>query len=260
MSTTTVRNITVKSSQGRDNFTFQFAGETLAELKTILKKEGYNVDSMKIIESVNRTTLEHPTAKIPTVDFRLHLYPKATKGGGKKAVKEAVPRSQLYAKIKVALGSNKDKADKLFNEGQNFTRKKTEILNELVAKWEKKHGVIIISVDPVLDTFEAESKVGDTPKKARATAKAVAGIVDDLHANATKEELAKAEKSTPAVTIKTSIQILKGISDHENQVLIEEAITKLEKALIVKPTLSEQELATKEHQELLAGLEGVSRY
>ena len=251
MSTTTsVRNITVKSSQGRDNFVFQFAGETLAELKVALKKEGYNVDSMKLIESVNRTTLEHPTAKIPTVDFRLHLYPKATKGGA-KSKKEITPRPQLYAKVKIALANNKDKADKHFNEGQNFTRKKTEDLDLLVSKWEKKHGVIDITLSPV-----SEEKT----KKSRSSAKAVSDAVDTLEEYIGKEEAKMAKEATPTTTIKTAIELLKGISNHENQVLIEEAITKLGKALLTKPTPTEEELAAKEHDELFGGLEGVKRY
>lgn len=261
-----VRRILIKSSQGKDNHTIEFSGTTKKELVQVLLKEGYNANSMKIIESVNRTTLEHDTALVPLVDHRIHLYPHKTKGGAKKAKKVIRTRTELYAIVKSAFATDEKAADKMFNSGKNFTRKNSEELDELATKWIKKHGA---PSDVKEAPVESTETIAKPAKKSRTKATVISEVVGGLAENAKAQEEPKdvvqelpqyEQPATPEAVIETAVGLLKTITGHENQVLIEEAITKLGKALIKKPTLTEAEIAQKEHDELFDGLQGVSRY
>jgi hypothetical protein len=237
--------MTIFCSQGRNNYPITIKkGLVWEDVKKIVKSHGYNVDSMKAIESTRKGVLEHPKAVIPTENFRLHLYPIKSKGGAKKV---EYSRAEINAQIKGYLSTGGTKAEAHFNSGSNYTRKKSEELIPLLEKWAKKHG--------------PAPEVTDTPKKKTVKAKkevseekveAIGGVVESL-AQQAKETVA----DTPAMAIKTSIHLLRGISGHENQVDIEQAITLLNKALILKPTPSEQELIDKEHRELASGLQGI---
>lgn len=245
--TTKTRIITVYSSQGKNGFSFSFTGIYWEELKPILKNHGYNVDSMRVIENTRKGVLEHPKAMIPEVDFNLHLYPKATKGGAKKSI-VLLSRGDITTSIKKHIAVHGDKAKKHFSEDKSYTNKTTEELDKLLTKWEKKHG----SAPDV--TLEPTRK--RTAKKS--TEEVEHEAIPEGKAEAIGELLSPL--TTPKTRIESAVQLLKGISGHENQVNIEKAITELQKALIEKPTPSQEELLRKEHEELASGLEGISRY
>jgi hypothetical protein len=242
--------MTIFCSQGRNNYPITIKKGLLWEdAKKIVKSHGYNVDTMKAIESTRKGVLEHPKAVLPTENFRLHLYPFKSKGGV-KAKKSEYSRAEINAQIKGYLSTGGAKADAHFNSDVNYTRKKSEELIPLIEKWAKKHGPAPEITDaPKKRTVKAKVKEEVSEEKAEA----IGGVVGSL-AQQAKEYVA----DTPAMAIKTSIHLLRGISGHENQVDIEQAITLLGKALILKPTPSEQELIDKEHKELASGLQGIN--
>lgn len=270
---TVSRDITIFSGQGKNNYTINFSGVTTKDLRDVLRKEGYNIDSMKIVESVNRSTLESPTSLVPTVNHRIHLYPKSTKGGAtKKAAKKAAPkkaakkvakakkvvrtRKELYAAVKNAFAMGNKKADAFFNTGSNFTRKKSDELEELVIKWEKKYGVHTGGNEASLPVPEPKdvhvTMPADKPagkRKASVKATAVADVVDSV-----ADHLA-----TPNGRITSALTVLAEVKEHENQPHVDTAKGHLNKALQPKETFTEPQ-GNSEHAEIAKGLEGIRSY
>lgn len=241
--------MTVFSSQGKNNNKINIKRGLLWEdVKKILKDNGYNIDSMRAIENTRKAVLEHPKAIVPDQDFNLHLYPFKSKGGAKKdKVTALLPRTDVCAAIKKHIAGHGDKAKKFFSEDKSYTNKSTEELNTLLTKWEKKHGP---APDVTLPAKKVKATAKDTVTQEQS--EAISDVVGSL------EKHAEVKDTNPSAVIRGAIVLLGSISNHENQVLIEEAITKLNKALILKPTPTEEEKLKQEHQELLAGLSNVN--
>jgi hypothetical protein len=247
------RDITIFSSQGKNNYKISFTGSHWGELKARLKQEGYNVDSMKCIENIRKSVLEHPKAVLPATNFNLHLYPQKTKGGAS--------RQEVYAKIKAALALDANKAQKFFNGDQNYTRKKTDELEALVAKYEKKNGVIAVGETTPVASEAKAAKISKPSKKKEKTVKGqvkaenngVADVVESVKTH-------KVTEATPNDLISESINMLKTIKGHLNQGHIEEAISKLQIAITPKPVKTEEELGLEEHDELMKDLTGIAHY
>lgn len=119
------RTITIVSTRGEKK-KIEFAGNEWSDLKKIIQKEGYNLDNMKCVESVNRTTLEHPQAVVPAGNFNLFLMPVKSKSGA------GLSRSELYNKIKEFSAKNESAAKEHFG---NYTQKKTSDLEQLVESY-----------------------------------------------------------------------------------------------------------------------------
>lgn len=238
--------MTIYSSQGKNGNPIPInKGILWEDVKKILRSNGYNIDTMRAVENIRKTTLENPKALIPDTNFNLHLYPKQSKGGAKKEKPTLRPRKELCETIKKHIAVFGDKAKDFFSDVKSYTNKTTEELDTLTTKWEKKHGTVTDVELPVKKKRATKHKETDTVSQEKK--EAVSGLVAGL---AERLESPKAEEHTPAMAIKTSISLLRGITGHENQSSIEQAITQLEKALILKPTPTEQELLAKEHEEL----------
>lgn len=260
MSTETVTaqqlSILVKSSQGKPKLRIEVPATFLWEdLKARLVKEGYNMDSLEAVNNINNLSFNHPKGKLPDTDFNLYLFPRETKGG------MAMSRTEAYAKVKayMALG---DKAVAFFNEGKNFTTKKTDELEVLIGKWEKKHGTAIGDVTPADKKSKATVKPSQqaslTPKpaKVKASKKATGNVADVVNSVAA----AKADcPEVPAATLETTLVFLRGITGHENQDHINSAAKSVELALKPKPTKSEDEILAEEEAFFKSGLRGIKK-
>jgi hypothetical protein len=84
------RKIIVYSTRGGQKRTFDTDVETWGDLKNLISESDLNFefDRLQAAESVNKTTLEHPEAKLPEGDFVLMLKPKDTKAGSDLSFKE----------------------------------------------------------------------------------------------------------------------------------------------------------------------------
>ena len=248
--------ITIHSSQGQNGKKITTMGNTpYGDLVSLLKKEGYNMNNVKVVNARNKMNFEHPKALIPNENFNLHIFPNETKGG-------SLSRSELYTKVKgyMALG---EKAVKFFNDGQNFTRKSSTELETLVNKWEKKHGTGVGNVTSADKASKAAVKPSQTkaltPKvkkeRVKGTAKTDVNVADVV------ASVAESKEACPELnyTIEGTKDFLKTIVGHENQDKINQAVNLLEQALIPKPTKSEMELLREEHDDLYSGLSGVKR-
>lgn len=126
------RTITVYSSQGKNNNPIQFTGSTWGELKQVLRQNGYNIDEMTAIESLNRHELSLDNASIAEQDFYLHLHPVETKSGAK-----ATPlptKKALIEEIK-AVSEGNEEATAFF---KGYSKLSAEELNDQLKKWNKK--------------------------------------------------------------------------------------------------------------------------
>jgi hypothetical protein len=250
MSTDTLQDeiiMTVYSSQGKNQNRIRIKkGLLWGDAKKIVRTNGYNIDSMKAIEGTRKGVLEHPKALLPDHDFSLHLYPVKSKGGSKKDKVVTRPRKELVEAIKKHIAGHGEKAKNFFSGDKSYTNTSTEELDVLLTKWEKKHGEA-----PDVEVPVSKKKSKSVKAVSEEKSEAISGVVDSL--------AQQSEARTPAMIIRTSIRLLRDITGHENQTDIEQAITYLDKALITKPTPTEQELLAREHAELAEGLEGIIR-
>jgi hypothetical protein len=240
--------VTVKSSQGKPKAVLTIgSGSVWKDLKALLQKEGYNMDSLEAVNSFDNNSYNHPEGKLPNQDFRLYLFPRQTKGG------MALTRSEAYTKVKgyLLLG---EKAVAHFNEGKNYTTKKTDELEVLINKWEKKHG----------------TAVGQTPADKKSTAKVKPSQTAALTPKPKKERVKGAAQGTtapaviapqncPEITIESATAFLAGITGHENQEHIYAAVKSLGRAMQPKPTKSEDEIMAEEEAFLKSGLTGIKK-
>jgi len=126
---TAPRKITIVSTVGEKKKTIEFEGNKWKDLKKALQDSyGYNLNNMKCVESVNRHTLEHPDADLPTRDFNLFLMPGRSKSGGE--------RSEVYARIKQHIERDGDSAKNHFSRNGNYTQVGTETLKQLLEEYE----------------------------------------------------------------------------------------------------------------------------
>ncbi len=126
------RTVTVYSSQGKNNNPIEFTGSTWKELKDVLRKNGYNIDEMTAIESLNRHELSLDNAAIAEQDFYLHLHPVETKSGAKAA--PLPTKKALIEEIK-AVSEGNEEATAFF---KGYSKLGAEELNDQLKKWNKK--------------------------------------------------------------------------------------------------------------------------
>lgn len=125
------RTVTVYSSQGKNNNPIEFTGSTWKELKDVLRKNGYNIDEMTAIESLNRHELSLDNAVIAEQDFYLHLHPVETKSGAKAPLPT---KKALIEEIK-AVSEGNEEATAFF---KGYSKKTAEELNDELKKWNRK--------------------------------------------------------------------------------------------------------------------------
>lgn len=248
------RIIRVMSSQGVNNNKLTVnEGIQWAELKTILKSNGYNIDSMKAVESTKRTTLEHEQAVVPDGNFSLFLYPLETKSG-------AASRSDLYASVKAFVARDGDQAKNFFNEGKNFTQKSSDDLDVLVTDYEAQYGAIKGSKGGASKSkTPAKAAPAKTApaKKVKAAAKTKApkeDVGDTAVVGAAVDLLATTDEDV----INNAINLLSPIKDYRHQDIVEQAIDLL-KASLAEPEEDISDLEA-EYNSIRSGLKGVKKY
>ena len=135
--------------------------KTRGELKPLLKREGYDLNSLLAAESINRADLVNDLAVLPEGPFRVFLRPKQTKSGAD------LPYKEVRAKVQELIASDGDVAKAHFNEGKNYTTKKGDELNVLLNSY--RGGSVTTSsakAEPKKEAVKAEEKA--SPKASEA--------------------------------------------------------------------------------------------
>ena len=156
-----VREIVAYATKGGKIAKINTAVKTWGELKPLLKREGYDLNSLLAAESINRADLVNDLAVLPEGPFRVFLRPKQTKSGAD------LPYKEVRAKVQELIASDGDVAKAHFNEGKNYTTKKGDELNVLLNSY--KGGSVTTSsakAEPKKEAVKAEEKA--SPKASEA--------------------------------------------------------------------------------------------
>ena len=154
---TAVREIVAYATKGGKIAKINSDVKTWGELKPLLKREGYDLNSLLAAENINRADLVNDLAVLPEGPFRVFLRPKQTKSGAD------LPYKEVRAKVQELIASDGDVAKTHFNEGKNYTTKKGDELNVLLNSY--KGGSVTTS------SAKAEPKK-EEPKAPKAEEKA----------------------------------------------------------------------------------------
>ena len=154
---TAVREIVAYATKGGKIAKINSDVKTWGELRPLLKREGYDLNSLLAAESINRADLVNDLAVLPEGPFRVFLRPKQTKSGAD------LPYKEVRAKVQELIASDGDVAKAHFNEGKNYTTKKGDELNVLLNSY--KGGSVTTS------SAKAEPKK-EEPKAPKAEEKA----------------------------------------------------------------------------------------
>lgn len=131
-----VRKVTVYSTKGQKRTELNTSATTWGELRQEVVSAGYDMDSLTALENVNRTTLEHSGATLPSGEFTLFLKPQKTKSG---AYYEDLSFSELRNVMLNSTGC-KDYMENKY--GKNWTRLSTEELVDGLSAWEYDGGEV----------------------------------------------------------------------------------------------------------------------
>ena len=129
-----VREIVAYATKGGKIAKINSDVKTWGELKPLLKREGYDLNSLLAAESINRADLVNDLAVLPEGPFRVFLRPKQTKSGAD------LPYKEVRAQVQELIASDGDVAKAHFNEGKNYTTKKGDELNVLLNSYKGGSG------------------------------------------------------------------------------------------------------------------------
>lgn len=156
-----VREIVAYATKGGKIAKINTAVKTWGELKPLLKREGYDLNSLLAAESINRADLVNDLAVLPEGPFRVFLRPKQTKSGAD------LPYKEVRAKVQELIASDGDVAKAHFNEGKNYTTKKGDELNVLLNSYKGGSGTTSSAkAEPKKEAVKAEEKA--SPKASEA--------------------------------------------------------------------------------------------
>ena len=166
-----VREIVAYATKGGKIAKINSDVKTWGELKPLLKREGYDLNSLLAAESINRADLVNDLAVLPEGPFRVFLRPKQTKSGAD------LPYKEVRAKVQELIASDGDVAKAHFNEGKNYTTKKGDELNVLLNSY--KGGSVTTSsakAEPKKEAVKAEEKA--SPKASEAQEVSEEGCIE----------------------------------------------------------------------------------
>lgn len=128
------REITVVATKGGRIEKINTNVSTWGELRALIQ-DNYDLQNLKAVENINKTTLEHIDAVLPEGNFRLFLRPSKTKSGASSPDFS----SMSFAEMKEFIKANED-AKSYLNEtaklsGRNWTQLKTEERREALIEW-----------------------------------------------------------------------------------------------------------------------------
>ena len=193
-----VREIVAYATKGGKIAKINSDVKTWGELKPLLKREGYDLNSLLAAESINRADLVNDLAVLPEGPFRVFLRPKQTKSGAD------LPYKEVRAKVQELIASDGDVAKAHFNEGKNYTTKKGDELNVLLNSY--KGGSVTTSsakAEPKKEAVKAEEKA--SPKASEAQEVSEEGCI-----KVAVEALSKIKSVNTANVISLVKDLLKG--------------------------------------------------
>ena len=156
-----VREIVAYATKGGKIAKINSDVKTWGELKPLLKREGYDLNSLLAAESINRADLVNDLAVLPEGPFRVFLRPKQTKSGAD------LPYKEVRAKVQALIASDGDVAKAHFNEGKNYTTKKGDELNVLLNSYKGGSGTTSSAkAEPKEEVVKTEEK--SSPKASEA--------------------------------------------------------------------------------------------
>jgi len=115
-----MRTVTVFSTKGSRRAKIETDVTTWGELRSLVEKEGYDVDKLHATENIRRTDLTHKDAVLPMSAFTLFMRPKKTKSGGNY---DNMGFTQLRGEL-----DDEDKSIISEQTGKNWTQCSTEDL------------------------------------------------------------------------------------------------------------------------------------
>lgn len=130
-----MRTITIVSTKNSRIEKHESSATTWGDLKAEIQDK-YDLENLKAVENVGKTTLEHIDAVLPEGDFRLFLRPSKTKSG-------ADYRSMGFSELRAIIKKNDDLKAFLnanADNGRNWTQLKTVELQEGVARFFENSG------------------------------------------------------------------------------------------------------------------------
>lgn len=168
---TVVREIVAYATKGGKIAKINTDVKTWGELKPLLKREGYDLNSLLAAESINRADLVNDLAVLPEGPFRVFLRPKQTKSGAD------LPYKEVRAKVQELIASDGDVAKAHFNEGKNYTTKKGDELNVLLNSYKGGSGTTSSAkAEPKKEAVKAEEKA--SPKASEAQEVSEEGCIE----------------------------------------------------------------------------------
>ena len=220
---TAVREIVAYATKGGKIAKINSDVKTWGELKPLLKREGYDLNSLLAAESINRADLVNDLAVLPEGPFRVFLRPKQTKSGAD------LPYKEVRAKVQELIASDGDVAKAHFNEGKNYTTKKGDELNVLLNSYKGGSGTTSSAkAETKKEAVKAEEKA--SPKASEAQEVSEEGCIE-----VAVEALSKIKSVDTADVISLVKDLLKG------------------KATPVKKEPTEEELLAEEAKAFMEG-------
>ena len=220
---TAVREIVAYATKGGKIAKINSDVKTWGELKPLLKREGYDLNSLLAAESINRADLVNDLAVLPEGPFRVFLRPKQTKSGAD------LPYKEVRAKVQELIASDGDVAKAHFNEGKNYTTKKGDELNVLLNSYKGGSGTTSSAkAETKKEAVKAEEKA--SPKASEAQEVSEEGCIE-----VAVEALSKIKSVDTADVISLVKDLLKG------------------KATPVKKEPTEEELLAEEAKAFMKG-------
>ena len=218
-----VREIVAYATKGGKIAKINSDVKTWGELKPLLKREGYDLNSLLAAESINRADLVNDLAVLPEGPFRVFLRPKQTKSGAD------LPYKEVRAKVQELIASDGDVAKAHFNEGKNYTTKKGDELNVLLNSYKGGSGTTSSAkAETKKEAVKAEEKA--SPKASEAQEFSEEGCI-----KVAVEALSKIKSVDTADVISLVKDLLKG------------------KATPVKKEPTEEELLAEEAKAFMKG-------
>ena len=224
-----VREIVAYATKGGKIAKINSDVKTWGELKPLLKREGYDLNSLLAAESINRADLVNDLAVLPEGPFRVFLRPKQTKSGAD------LPYKEVRAKVQELIASDGDVAKAHFNEGKNYTTKKGDELNVLLNSYKGGSGTT--------SSAKAEPKK-EEPKAPKAEEKA-------------SPKASEAQEFSEEGCIKVAVEALSKIKSVDTTAIVSLVKDLLKgnvpAAALVKKEPTEEELLAKEAKAFMEG-------
>ena len=223
-----VREIVAYATKGGKIAKINSDVKTWGELKPLLKREGYDLNSLLAAESINRADLVNDLAVLPEGPFRVFLRPKQTKSGAD------LPYKEVRAKVQELIASDGDVAKAHFNEGKNYTTKKGDELNVLLNSYK---GGSVTTSSAKAEPKKEEPKAPKAEEKASPKASEAQEFSEEGCIKVAVEALSKIKSVDTADVISLVKDLLKG------------------KATLVKkePEPTEEELLAEEAKAFMEG-------